>query len=200
MLHTLTWGLMTAGARQMATLPLASVMYGDIARDADVEATRAREVFPTKFALADAILDHERASMRAAIADVTRADIPPLEKIVRAFEVVGSKLASDIVVRAGVRLASESRDHFPHRRLDPFQTWSSFVSSRLLEAQDMGELHDIRLDIDATVRLFVSAGMGTKDLIAFDNSWASAETQMGAAAMTITRLMRRNQRVAPDPR
>ncbi len=179
--------LLTAGAKRLAVEPLASVRFANIAADAGVEVQQARVVFPSKVALAGAILDHERASMRAAIRDVTGASIPPLDKIVRAFEVVGSNLARDILVRAGVRLASESRHQFPERRLDPFQTWGSFVTAQLSEARAAGDLRDV--EIDAAARLYVSAGMGTKDLIAFHDSWSSAKTQMGASARTISRLI-----------
>lgn len=180
--------LIDAGAARLAEEAFAAVRFEDIARDAGIEEQAARGVFRSKTELASAILDHERLSMRTAMAEVVTQDAPPLEKLVQAFGRVGQNCADDVVVRAGVRLAAESRRYFPERRLDPFETWRAFVTAQLVHARCDGTLRD-GIDTDDAVWLFVSAGIGAKDLIGFHDSWDRAGTQMAGTARTLVRMV-----------
>lgn len=179
--------LLQAGAARLATEAFAAVRFEDVARDAGLDLQLVRAIFPRKTDLAGAILDHERASMRSTMEEIVGRDLPPLEKVVRAFERVGQNCHEDLLVRAGVRLASESRRHFPERRLDPFETWRAFITAQLLHARGEGVLRDI--NIRGAVWVLVSAGIGTKNLIAFHDSWDSAADQMAATARTIVCLI-----------
>lgn len=176
-----------AAAARLVRDPFAEVRYDDIVRDAGLEMSDARSLFADKAEIANAILDHERASMRTTMAEIIGQAISPLQKIIRAFEAVGENCERDILVRAGVRLATESRQYFPHRRLDPFETWREFVRSQLVHARGGGTLRDI--DIEDTVWVLVAAGMGAKDLIAMQGSWENAGTRMADIARTVVSLI-----------
>lgn len=171
----------------MARDAFAEVHYDDIARDVGLEPGEARSLFADKAEIANAILDHERASMRTAMAEIIGQSISPLHKIIQAFESVGENCERDILVRAGVRLATESRQYFPHRRLDPFETWRAFVTSQLMHARGDGLLRNI--DIEDTVWVLVAAGMGAKDLIAMRGAWENAGTRMADTARTVVSLI-----------
>lgn len=177
-----------AAAVRLAEEPLALVTLEDVARDARVSLDTVLGSFSSTVDLGSAILDHERSSMRVAMNEVERQYVAPLQKIVLAFEAVGRNLAADIVIRAGVRIAAESRQFYPERRLDPFETWRAFITDQLTLSLRNGELR-IGVDIESTAWLIVSAGMGAKDLIAFQNSWPTAASQMGATARAAVTLI-----------
>lgn len=179
--------ILRAAAVRLARDAYADVRYDYIVRDAGLEMWEAQLLFADTAEIANAILDHERASMRTAIAGIIGQSISPLHKIIRAFEAVGENCERDILVRAGVRLAAESRQYFPHRRLDPFETWRAFVRSQLMHARGDGRLRDV--DIEDTVWVLVAAGMGAKDLIALHGSWENAGVRMANTARTLVHLI-----------
>lgn len=180
--------LLLAAAVRLADEPLALVTLEDVARDAHMSLATVLASYGSTIEVGRSILDHERASMRTAMVEVERQRVTPLQKIVLAFEAVGQNLASDIVVRAGVRIAAESKRFFPERRLDPFETWRAFITRQLTLSGQRGGLRS-GVDVESTAWLMVSAGMGAKDLIAFQNSWSTAATQMGATARTAVTLI-----------
>ncbi len=184
-------------ASRLARAPFAVVTFEDITADAGLPQEYVQTLFADMHDVGAAILDHERASMRAVQERVSRDGSDALEQLVLAFRLVGENLASDVVVRAGVRLAAESREHFPERRLDPFRTWESFVTAQLTRARDAGLLKE-RVDIADTVWIVVAAGMGTKDLVAFQGAWDQAPTRLEAVVRSIVSLIRTSAVNASD--
>lgn len=181
--------LMLVAATLLTQSPFATVTMKDIAVASGTPQASIEILFEDMHALGAAILDHERASMHAVQSRLSRDPSHALEKLVLAFRLVGENLASDVIVRAGVRLAAESREHFPERRLDPFRTWEMFVTAQLVAARDAGLLKK-PVDIAETVRVFVAVGMGTKDLLAFRDDWDHSAARLDAAARSIVDLIR----------
>lgn len=181
--------LLHVAASRLARAPLASVAIEDIALEAGLSLAVVQGMFPDMHELGAAVLDHERTSMRAVQERTSRYTSDPLEQLVLAFRLVGENLANDVVVRAGVRIAGESREHFPERRLDPFRTWEAFVTTQLVRAHSAGLLK-ADIDIASTVWIVVAAGMGTKDLIAFHDAWAQAPKRLEAVVRNIVSLIR----------
>ncbi len=171
--------------------PLVTTSIPALARQTGVPIATLVQTFPDLHALGAAVLDHERNSMHAVMLAVARDE--PIGRLTKAFQLVGQNLAGDIVVRAGVRIASESRELFPERRLDPFQTWSTFVSATLAEAKHQGTIAP-DLDIELATEVVVNAGIGTKEAISFDNDWEHAPERMHRVATTVLTLLcsRRN--------
>lgn len=182
--------ILQAAARLLSESPFASASISDVALAADVTEQYMRTHFSDLGAVGDAILDRERVSMHEIMIALRHEPSSPLIKLVSAFERVGRNLRDDVVVRAGVRLASESRGSFPHRRIDPFATWRAFVLELLHEAVAEGEMEEITA-VEEAARVVVAAGIGTKDLIAFHGTWDSAPVQMAATAQILVDYMRR---------
>lgn len=181
--------LLYVAASRLARVPFAAVTIDDIVADSGLPNFYVRGLFADMHEIGTTVLDHERASMRTVQERVSKAGTDPLEQLMLAFRLVGENLASDVVVRAGVRLASESREYFPERRLDPFRTWEAFVTTQLTRARD-ADLLKKRVDIANTVWTVVAAGMGTKDLIAFHDAWDQAPTRLEAVVRNIVSLIR----------
>lgn len=167
---TLRTHILVSGGELLARAPLGSARLAEVA-STRLTLEQVLGEFPTMRALATAILDHERASMRA-IQERVSALPEPSNRVIRAFRLVGENLASDIVVRAGVRIAGESREFFPERRLDPFKTWEAFVRAQLEAECAAGR--SLTCDVERATWLIVAAGMGAKDLVAFHGKWESA--------------------------
>lgn len=183
-----------AGARLLSTQPFLTASLADVAHASKLPIEQVKALFPTMHDLGCAILDHERASMYHAHQRALEATQDPLERLLLTVRAVGENLAGDIVVRAGVRLASESRRSFPERRIDPFRTWESFVATQLAAAEAQGVLRD-EIDREQMVWLFVAVGMGVKDLLAFRGDWADAPAQLENTLAIVLSLITRPRAV-----
>ena len=180
--------ILRVAAQRLASIPLSLVTLEEIASDAGLPLTTVAEYFPSVRAVGAGILDHERESMRAAQEAAFAATSAPLARLILVFRAVGENLANDIVVRAGVRIAAESRHLFPERRLDPFLTWEKFVTAQLTEAHSRRVLR-AGVDIPESVRIIVAAGMGTKELISFRDAWPEAPERFEGTMTAILGLL-----------
>ncbi|SFR33819.1 DNA-binding transcriptional regulator, AcrR family [Microbacterium azadirachtae] len=180
--------ILESGASLLAARPFAEVSLADVSVATHMSLAHVERHFEDMHALGTAMLDHERSAMRSMQAKVKGDPSAPLTDLRDAFRSVGQLLAEDVVVRAGVKLAAESRHHFPERRLDPFRTWQNFVDERLRRAHELGQLHDTA-DIEAIVRLIVAGGMGTKDLLAVHGTWSEAESRFDEMISAVLKLI-----------
>lgn len=168
--------------------PFPSVRFEDVVTNAGVPDSHVRGLFRDMHEIGTAILDHERASMHSVQQRSSLLASNPLEQLAGAFRMVGENLAKDLIVRAGVRIAAESRHYFPERRLDPFQTWQGFVSAHLARARHQGLIRT-EVDLPALTWIVVAAGMGTKDALAFQDAWPQAANRMEATVRNIISLI-----------
>lgn len=180
--------LVRAGAEYLLAVPYFMGSLEGFAAAASAPLGKVLEVFDDLHALGSAILDYERTALHAVQDQILRSGGSPLEKLRAGFEAIGALLANDVVVRAAFRLATESREAFPERRLDPFGTWRGFVDARLMEAEHAGLLRE-DLDLLAARDMLVAAGVGTRDLILLRGSWDEAEAQLGGIARSFVFLI-----------
>ena len=187
--------ILMAAANLLIAVPFPQVTLDDVMRGTSLHTSHPGTQSLSMHAIGAGILDHERASMRSAKESAFAASEDPLERLVYVFRTVGENLAHDTVVRAGVRIAAESRQYFPERRIDPFLTWERFVTTQLEHAHLK---HSLRADIDipGAVRIIVAAGMGTKDLVAFQDAWNEAPARFEETIVGVVELMMR-ERTAP---
>ncbi|WP_336651216.1 MULTISPECIES: hypothetical protein [unclassified Leucobacter] len=144
----------------------------------DVDALAGRP--PTRHELGVAVLNAEGTAMRGAQAAAARRASSPLERLYCAFDEVGELMAGNVLVRAGMRLAAESRTEFPERRIDPYATWHTFLTGALTEAAAAGELRP-DTNIDEVAWTLVAVGFGTKDLVGFHGRWEEVGPRLHAA-------------------
>lgn len=180
--------IMRFAADRLQSAPFMSVTLDMVTEDTGLPSAYVRGTFRNMHEIGCAILDHERASMHSVQEQVSHYTGSPLERLAVAFRLVGDHLANDIVVRAGVRVAAESREHFPERRLDPFRTWEAFITTHLTQARDQGMLR-ADLDLPSTTWILVAAGIGTKDLVAFHDTWADAAERLESTVRSILTLI-----------
>lgn len=164
------------------------VSMTDIAAEAAIPSAVALKAFPSTHDIGTAVLDHERASMHAVQAQAASLSGSALDRLVLTFRLVGENLADDVLVRAGVCLASGARQFFPGRRLNPFQTWLSYVDDLLSTARADGDLRE-DVDLTSATWLTVSAGMGTMDFCRTQGEWHDAPRLLEQTALSMVALL-----------
>ena len=182
-------GILEAAALILMDNTYAGVSFGQIAEGAGLEPEALAAVFPSMHDIASAILDEEGRSMRQAQrASAILDNDNPLGTLRMTFHAVGQNIETQPMVRAGIRIAAESHATFPERRIDPYRTWEEFITGRLGVALERGMLKP-GVDISATSWLLVSAGLGTKELMRFQNTWDQITKRLDATVDCVLRLI-----------
>lgn len=189
--------LLEAAARQFAHRRYEAVSLPDIADEAVATVAEVSDAFPTVRDAAIAVLTAEGSSMREAQRRASAESDDPLRVLERTFALVGDNMANSLVVRAGMRLAAESRQHVPERNIDPYRTWSSYLIGLLEEANRRGQLRS-GLDVPAVAWLFVATAIGAKELISFQNAWPEAEARLGDCAAMLIDAIRAHPKHVPE--
>ncbi|MBU8579700.1 TetR/AcrR family transcriptional regulator [Brevibacterium luteolum] len=184
--------ILTASALTLSSHPYQTVSLELVAREARASLAEVARHFPTMHALGTAILTREGASMRAAHKQAQEIAQDPLDCLREAFRLVGRNLSREPIVRAGIRIAAEAHSCFPERDINPFRTWRAFVI-RNLELARSGGLLRANIDIEDAAWLLVSSGMGTKDLLAFTDTWDDAEARLSQTAKLVLESIRRSE-------
>lgn len=162
--------IIEAASRLLSSRPFAEVTLQLVAELAGLRHDDIEAAFESMREIGIAILEAEGASMRLAQKMAYQQTTHPIEVLRLTFHNVGENIASKPIVRAGMRIAAESRGYFPERAIDPFRTWRNFIHRQLSLAETMGLLKP-HIDIDAITWLLVSAGIGSKELVSFRDAW-----------------------------
>lgn len=181
--------ILRAAAEVLASRPYETVSLGDVANRAGFSEPAVMTFFRSMHSVGEAVLTYEGQSMREAQRRASAEEQDPLKRLCLAFRLVGENLASDIVVRAGIRIAGESHHCFPERKINPFRTWERFVSSSLGEARTMG-LVSPDSPTEDTAWLLTAVGLGTKDLLTFTGEWSQAPQLLERAARQVVEILR----------
>lgn len=183
--------IIEAAAHVLSSTRYVEVSLENVALALGEPAETVSRYFASMHEVATEVLRREGDSMRAAQRRATEATNDPLDILRTTFRFVGENVATMVVVRAGMRLAAESRDSFIERHIDPYRTWNGFVTGCLGEARDRGMLRD-GVDLPSVVWLLVSAGMGTKELVGFREAWHEMPERLESVASTVIDSIRRS--------
>ena len=118
--------------------------------------------FPTKEALAVAIVEHTAAQWPPLIARFEALKAPALDTVIALSFEVADRYATDIVVRAGTRLSLE-RDTIKTPIPPPFEGWVDEIE-RLLSPAGEWELMGLSTPADVAARVIVTCLIGAQQL------------------------------------
>ena len=118
--------------------------------------------FPSKEALAVAIVEQTAAQWPPLIAQFEALKAPALDTVIALSFEVADRYATDIVVRAGVRLSLE-RDSIKTPIPPPFDGWVDEIE-RLLSPAGEWELMGLSAPADVAARVIVTCMIGTQQL------------------------------------
>ncbi|MFE2174788.1 ScbR family autoregulator-binding transcription factor [Kitasatospora sp. NPDC059462] len=118
--------------------------------------------YPTKEALAVAVVEQHYARWPALLAEVTAAGHGPLETSARLLAGAAAAFRDDIVVRAGARLQIE-RPEIDAELPTPYVDWTRLLAALLRRAEAAGELR-AGVCPQAAARSLVAALFGTQQI------------------------------------
>lgn len=170
--------ILAAAASLLVDVPLAEVTLADVARVLRERVHSVDRHFGSILEIGAALLQAEGDSMRQAQRAGAAAGGDPLAVLRSTFHAVAVNISSRPIVRAGVRIAQESRRFYPERRIDPYRTWKAFVVGQLERARAEGRLRP-DVDCESAAWLIVSSGLGAKELVAFTGRWDELPDIMG---------------------
>jgi AcrR family transcriptional regulator len=135
---------------------------GDLTEHAGLTKNGFYALFPNKDSLAAAIVEHTVAQWPPIIAQFEALKAPALDTVIALCFEVAEKYATDVTVRAGIRLSLE-RDAIKTEVPAPFEGWAEEVE-RLLSPAGEWELMGLAAPADVAARVIVTCLIGALQL------------------------------------
>ena len=149
--------------------------------------------FPSKEALAVAIVEHTAAQWPPLIAQFRALRAPAVDTVIALSLEVGDRFREDVVVRAGTRLSLE-RDNVKTPLPPPFDGWAEEIESLLSPAGEW-ELMGLSTPADVAARVIVTCLIGVQYL----SAGPEGREQMGRRLTEMWTVMLPGLRPTPDP-
>ncbi len=147
-------------------------------------------LFPNKDSLAAAIVEYTAAQWPPVIAQFEALRAPALDTVIALSFEVADKYASEVVVRAGIRLSLE-RDAIKTPVHAPFEGWVGEVE-RLLSPAGEWELMGLAAPADVAARVVVTCLIGALQLA------SGSETDISKRLVEVWTVILPGLRPTPD--
>ena len=148
--------LIAAASRQFAHHPYSMVSLDDILAEAELTKGAMYFHFPSKQALASAIVDHLSEITRAAVTELLARKMSGLETLIDLVYLLAVQDTEQEVARAGVRLL-ETLDKTPAL----LQSWIELVTTLIQKAMTEGDVIDHH-DPEDIAKMLVALWLGTR--------------------------------------
>ena len=148
--------LIAAASRQFAHHPYSMVSLDDILAEAELTKGAMYFHFPSKQALASAIVDDLSEITRAAVTELLARNMSGLETLIDLVYLLAVQDTEHEVARAGVRLL-ETLDKTPAL----LQSWIELVTTLIQKAMTEGDVIDHH-DPEDIAKMLVALGLGTR--------------------------------------
>jgi TetR/AcrR family transcriptional regulator, transcriptional repressor for nem operon len=152
--------LIAAAARQFAHRPYSVVSLDDILAEAELTKGAMYFHFPSKQALALAIIDDLTAMSNAAVTELMARKMSGLETLIDLIHVLAVQDTQHEVARAGVRLL-ESLDNTTDMPTTVWASWTDFVTTLIEKAVSEGDVVD-NLDPEDIAKMLVALWVGSR--------------------------------------
>ncbi|MFE7560832.1 ScbR family autoregulator-binding transcription factor [Kitasatospora sp. NPDC057500] len=154
--------VLTAAAELFAARGFRHTSVKDVAERVEMTKGAVYFHFPTKEALAVAVVEQHYARWPVLLAKVTAEGHGPLATAVHMLEGAAVAFRDDIVVQAGARLQIE-RPQIDAELPTPYVDWTRLLATLLARAEAAGELHP-EVSPQAAARSLVAAFFGTQHI------------------------------------
>jgi TetR/AcrR family transcriptional repressor of nem operon len=148
--------LIAAASRQFAHHPYSMVSLDDILAEAELTKGAMYFHFPSKQALASAIVDHLSEITRAAVTELLARKMSGLETLIDLVYLLAVQDTEHEVARAGVRLL-ETLD----KTATLLQSWIELVTTLIQKAMTEGDVIDHH-DPEDIAKMLVALWLGTR--------------------------------------
>jgi len=159
--------LIAAASRQFAHRPYSVVSLDDILAEAELTKGAMYFHFPSKQALALAIVDDLVEMSSAAVTELLARSMSGMETLIDLVYLLSVQTAQDVVARAGARLL-ESLDNATDRPDAVWQSWVDLVSGLIQKAITEGDVvaHEDPADI---AKMLVALWVGVRRISDLDD-------------------------------
>ncbi|MFE7189281.1 ScbR family autoregulator-binding transcription factor [Kitasatospora sp. NPDC057541] len=154
--------VLTAAAELFAARGFRHTAVKDVAERVEMTKGAVYFHFPTKEALAVAVVEQHYARWPALLTEVTAEGHGPLETAARLLAGAATAFRDDIVVQAGARLQIE-RPQIDAELPTPYVDWTQLLATLLVRAEEAGELR-AGVSPQAAARSLVAAFFGTQHI------------------------------------
>ena len=158
--------LIAAAARQFADRPYSLVSLDDILAEAELTKGAMYFHFPSKQALALAIIDDLNEMSRAAVSELLTRQMSGLETLIDLVYLLAVQDTQNEVARAGVRLL-ETVDDPTDPSTTVWQSWIEFVTTLIQKAVTDGDVVD-HADPEDVAKMLVALWVGTRRISDLD--------------------------------
>ena len=158
--------LIAAASRQFAHRSYSMVSLDDILSEAELTKGAMYFHFPSKQALAMAIIDDHTKMSRAAATELLTRSMSGLETLIDLFYLLAVQDTQNEVARAGVRLL-EALDKTTALPTTPWQSWLDLVTSLIQKAVIEGDVVD-RTDPEDIAKMLVALWVGMRRISDLD--------------------------------
>lgn len=157
--------IVQAAAEIFAEQGYAATTLRDITGRVDLTLGALYHYFESKQVLASDIIRRQHETSFSTLQSVTRADMSGIASIILLSRALAEQSRGDAIVRAGLRLSTESVDELATVTATPYRDWISACRVLLERASAKGETKP-ELDLDAAAEVIISAFSGTQFLAA----------------------------------
>ncbi|MEY8014797.1 TetR family transcriptional regulator [Mycobacterium servetii] len=158
--------LIAAASRQFAHRPYSMVSLDDILAEAQLTKGAMYFHFPSKQALAMAIIDDVTEMSGAAVSELLARKMSGLETLIDLIYFLAVQDTQDEVARAGVRLL-ETLDNSTDMADARWQSWVEFVTTLLERALSEGDVTD-RHEPEDVAKMLVALWLGVRRISDLD--------------------------------
>ena len=158
--------LIAAASRQFAHRPYSMVSLDDILAEAELTKGAMYFHFPSKQALALAIIDDLTEMSRAAVTELLARKMSGLETLIDLVYLLAVQNTQDEVARAGVRLL-ETLDNTTALPPTLWQSWIEFVTTLIQKAVTEGDVIDHH-DPEDIAKMLVALWVGIRRISDLD--------------------------------
>jgi TetR/AcrR family transcriptional repressor of nem operon len=158
--------LIAAASRQFAHRPYSMVSLDDILAEAELTKGAMYFHFPSKQALALAIIDDLTEISRATVSELLTRRMSGLETLIDLIYLQAVQNTQNEVARAGARLL-ETVDNTTDLSTKVWQSWIEFVTTLIGKAVTEGDVVD-HLDPEDVAKMLVALGAGVRRISDLD--------------------------------
>ena len=178
--------VLKAAARLFATRGFRHTSVKDVAEAVEMTKGAVYFHYPSKEALAVAVVEAHYAEWPKLLVKVQELGRPPLETALAMLDGAALAFRDSVIVQGGARLQIE-RPHIDAELPTPYVDWTNLLHTLLVQAQEQGQLAD-SVDPGAAARALVASFFGVQhvsDVLAgradLEERWTETRTLFLAA-------------------
>ncbi|MFT4211059.1 MAG: TetR/AcrR family transcriptional regulator [Microbacterium sp.] len=169
--------LLVGAAAVFARMSYAEARLRDISEESGISEGSLYFHFGNKNEIAAAVLNAQQERMSGVLTQVLGGPGDGLRKLRGVIGGLAELIATDVIVQAGIKLASQPTPELASAAHDPYVEWVRIARTLIGQGIDDGSI-SADLDVDATAEFLNAVFVGEQVLSEFADSWASLPSRI----------------------